>query len=302
MPIEQSYESEDPWEGDLKAAAFQYAKAASVAEAIALKARHGDGARFLAGGQSLLAAMNLRLDRPDLVIDIDGIGDLRAIGHEAGVVHIGALATTDAIGRSEVIARHAPLLGACVEHIAHPAIRTRSTIGGSVALADPAAEWPAACRALDATIVAVGPDGERRLPAADFFLGLYQTALLTDELIVRFEVPAAGPGTRVAAEELARRRGDFAIAGVLAQASGDGKGGLADVRTAIFGVADRPVRIPAVEAALTGSPDMAAVKAALALHLECTGDLYHAPATKAHLVGVLFERAAEKLVATGGAP
>ncbi len=280
----------------MKAAAFDYAKPATVAEAVELKARHGDGARFLAGGQSLLPVLNFRLNRPDLLIDIGGLSQLRSIAIAGDRLRIGALVRHAEIGRSQVVVTAAPMLARCVEHIAHPAVRTMGTFGGSVALADPAAEWPAACLALDATIVTAGPDGERSIRAIDFFLGHYVTALLTDELLVRVEVPLAPPGARAVALELTRRRGDFAIVGLLAQAVCDG-GALSEVRTAFFGIADRPIRLPTVDAALTGTPVPATAKAALDAGLPAQPDLYHTSATKLHLAKVLLERAVAQLTA-----
>ncbi len=279
----------------MKAAAFSYAKPSSMDEALKLKARHGDGARFLAGGQSLMPALNLRLDKPDLLIDINGLPDLAGIVLAGDTLKIGALARHAAIGRSDVVAKAAPLLTRCVEHIAHPAIRNAGTFGGSLALADPAAEWPAACLALDARLVAVGPDGERSIAARDFFLGLYATALMTDEMLVRIEVPVAPAGVRAVALELTRRRGDFAIAGLLVQAVPGAGGTLSDVRTAFFGVSDRPMRLPAFEQALTGSPNLDAARAALEVGLKPQADLYHTAGTKLHLAKVLAARALAQL-------
>lgn len=279
----------------VKAAAFEYARPASIEEAIALKGRHGDGARFLAGGQSLLPALNFRLDRPSLLIDIGGLTPLRSISIDGGRLTIGALVRHVDIARSEAIAQAAPLLSRCVEHIAHPAIRNSGTFGGSVALADPAAEWPAACLALDATMVVAGPGGERRIHARDFFQGLYSTALLTDELLLRVEIPVAGSGTRAVALELTRRRGDFAIVGLLAQAVPAPGGGLAHVRAAFLGCSDRPMRLARLEEALTGTPDLAAAQAAVEAELPVQADLYHSAATKRHLAKVLVERAVAQL-------
>lgn len=279
----------------MKAAPFDYAKPSSVSEAVKLKGRHGDGARFLAGGQSLLPALNLRLDRPSLLIDIGGLKELAAISVSNGVLSIGALARHADIARSNAVTDAAPLLARCVEHIAHPAIRNSGTFGGSIALADPAAEWPAACLALDATMIVTGPGGERRIPARDFFLGLYTTALLTDELLLRVEIPAAPRNASAVALELTRRRGDFAIVGLMVQAIPAGGGALSDVRTALFGCADRPIRLPQLEAALTGVPNIGAAKAALEAHLPVQADLYHGAATKLHLAKVLVERAAAHL-------
>lgn len=282
----------------MKSAAFDYVKPASVAEAIALKRDHGSGARFLAGGQSLLPAMNMRLDKPDILIDLNALAELGGVQEVGDTIHIGALTRTAEMGRSDIVARRLPLLARCVEHIAHPAIRTMGTFGGSLALADPAAEWPAACLALDASMVVSGPGGERTVPAQDFFQGLYTTALGEDELLVRIEIPVQPEGARSVVLELARRRGDFAIAGIAAQAVPSGKNRLSDVRISFFGIAERPIRLAAVEAAIAdaGQDGIEAARAVLETEVEFTADLYHAPATKRHLAGVLLARAVAALL------
>ena len=280
----------------MKAAPFRYAKPSSVAEAIALKADHGDAAQFLAGGQSLLPVLAMRLDRPELLIDLNALAELDGISQEGGTIRIGALTRTKAIGESELLARHVPLLGACTPHIAHPAIRTLATLGGSVALADPAAEWPACCLALDATIVVQNGTGERAIPASEFFTGLYATARAPDELLVRIEIPVQPPDARPVALELCRRRGDYAIVGVLAQARAAGADALDDPRVVFFGVADRAIRLPEVEASLRGRASLDGALAALDAGLEPQGDLYHAPATKKHLAKVLLARAVRQIL------
>lgn len=282
----------------MKSAAFDYAKPASVAEALALKRDHGGSARFLAGGQSLLPAMNMRLDKPDLLIDLNALAELDGIGGADDTIRIGALTRTAELGRSEVITQRLPLLARCVEHIAHPAIRSIGTFGGSLALADPAAEWPAACLALDASMIVMGPSGERVILARDFFRGLYATALDEDELLVRIELRAQAENARSVVLELARRRGDFAIAGVAAQAVPTNDGRLSDVRIAFFGIAEHPVRLADVELAIEndGSEGVDAARAALEAGVEFTSDLYHAAATKRHLAGVLLGRAVAELL------
>lgn len=282
----------------MKSAAFDYAKPASVAEALALKRDHGGSARFLAGGQSLLPAMNMRLDKPDLLIDLNALAELDGIGDAGGTIRIGALTRTAELGRSEVIARRLPLLARCVEHIAHPAIRSMGTFGGSLALADPAAEWPAACLAFDASMIVAGSQGERTIPARDFFRGLYTTALEEDELLVRIDLPAQAENARSVVLELARRRGDFAIAGVAAQAAPTNDGRLSDVRIAFFGIAEHPIRLADVEQVIEndGSGGIDAARAALEAGVEFTSDLYHAAATKRHLAGVLLGRAVAELL------
>src|SRR5215469_10853796 len=173
----------------MKAAAFSYARAESVDDALRLLAAHGDNAKVLSGGQSLMPAMNLRLISPELVIDIGGITELRRIALEGNVLRIGALTRHVDLQRSPEIAAHAPLLAEAVGHVAHPAIRNRGTIGGSLAHADPAAELPACMLALDADLIVRSKRGERRIAAVDFFLGIFQTALSADEVLLAIELP-----------------------------------------------------------------------------------------------------------------
>jgi carbon-monoxide dehydrogenase medium subunit len=277
----------------MKAAGFRFLRARCVAEALALKAEHGEDARFIAGGQSLVPALNLRLLEPRALIDIAGLPDLAGTRLEGDTLVIGALTRHAALGRDKLVAQYAPLLLEALPYVAHAAIRNRGTFGGSIALADPAAEWPACCLALDATMVFTGPatQGERRVPAADFFRGLYSTALGADDLLLRVEVPRQRPGARSVALELARRHGDFAIVGIAATAA---DATLGTPRLAFFGVADRPLRFAAVEHALATQGTEAAV-AALAQRLDPPADLYHSAATKRHLAGVLLQRAVGRL-------
>lgn len=262
----------------MKAPSFAYAKPRALEEALALLARAE--AKPLAGGQSLIASLNMRLSSPELLVDITGLEDLKGIRLDQEVVRIGALATHAEIERSEVVAKHVPLLAEAVTHIAHPAIRNRGTIGGSLALADPAAEYPACALALDATLVVAGAAGRRQVKAAGFFKGLFETALAPGELIVAVEFPAQLKDQRTAFAELTRRHGDYAIVGLAAFASDDTR------RFAFFGAGDRPIL--AQHAA--GAKDLAAAKAALAKDLQPPADLYHSSATKLHLAGVLLER------------
>src|ERR1700692_2807697 len=174
----------------MKASAFSYARATSVADALELLAAHGDRAKVLSGGQSLMPAMNLRLISPELIVDIGDLAELRGIAVNGDTLRIGALTRHVDLQRSPDVAAHAPLLTEAITHVAHPAIRNRGTIGGSLAHADPAAELPACMVALNATIIARGPEGERRIAAGDFFTGIYETALSVNELLVAVEVPA----------------------------------------------------------------------------------------------------------------
>lgn len=277
----------------MKAAGFRFLRARCVAEALALKAEHGEDARFIAGGQSLVPALNLRLLEPRALIDIAGLPELAGTRVEGDRLVIGALTRHAALANDPLVAAHAPLLLQALPYVAHAAIRNRGTFGGSVALADPAAEWPACCLALDAVMVFAGPGiaGERRIAAAQFFRGLYATALGPDDLLLRVEIPCQPAGARSVALELARRHGDFAIVGIVATAS---TGAVTDPRIAFFGVADRPLRFAEVERALAEeSAEAAAAK--LAQLLDPPADLYHSAATKRHLAGVLLRRATDRL-------
>ena len=224
----------------MKASAFAYARATDVVNALELLATHGDKAKLLSGGQSLMPAMNLRLISPELVVDISEIAELQGIAVDGRVLAVGALTRHVDLLRSPDIAAHAPLLAQAVTHVAHPAIRNRGTIGGSLAHADPAAELPACMLALNATIIVRGPGGERRIAARDFFTGIYGTALTPQELLVSVEVPLAPKNSAHFFREFARRHGDYAIVGLAAQATVEA-GAFADLRLAFFAVGDRPV-------------------------------------------------------------
>lgn len=275
----------------MKPAPFAYQKARSLDDAIALLAANKD-ARLLAGGQSLIATLNMRLSAPAMLIDINGIGGLDGIALKGGTVEIGALARHAEAERSDVIAKHAPLIARAMPHIAHVAIRNRGTLGGSIAYADPAAELPACLLALDGEVEATGPKGKRTIKAADFFKGLFETALSTDEMLTAIRIPAADKDTRVGFAELARRHGDYAIVGLAASARAAGKG-LSDVRLAYFGVGNTPVRANKAEAALEKGDVEAAVKA---LDLDPDDDIQATAAVKKHLAGVLLRRVAAQLM------
>jgi carbon-monoxide dehydrogenase medium subunit len=279
----------------VKPAPFAYKKARSTEEAVALLGEHKD-ARLLAGGQSLIATLNMRLSAPAMLIDINGIGGLDRIAHKDGMVEIGALVRHAAAERSDVVAEHAPLIARAMPHIGHPAIRNRGTLGGSIAFADPAAELPACLMALDGEVDAIGAAGRRTIHAQDFFKGLFETALGPQDVLTAIRVPAATPDTRVGFAELARRHGDYAIVGLAAGARADGKG-LSSVRLAFFGVGSTPVRVRKAEAALTGAVDDKRIDAAVAaLDLDPHDDVQATAATKKHLAGVLLRRVAKQLM------
>ncbi len=277
----------------MKAAAFDYIKADSVGQVIALLGQHGDDARVLAGGQTLMATLNMRLSEPALVIDITGIAALRGIELRGDVLRIGALATHTQIEESDVVKRHAPLLSDAAPHIAHRAIRNSGTWGGSIAYADPAAEWPACLLALGGTVIVQGPRGERRIAGDDFYTGLYATALQPDEIVIAGEVPVARPGQWHGVAELARRHGDYAIVGLAASAQRQA-GALSAVRLAFMGVATTPWRARRTEQLLEGKvPDeatLALAVASLRAEIDPLPDLTNTPETKRHLAGVLLQR------------
>jgi aerobic carbon-monoxide dehydrogenase medium subunit len=281
--------------GDVKPAPFAYKKARSLDEAVALLGEHSAkslDARLLAGGQSLIATLNMRLSAPALLIDINGVGGLGGIAHKNSKVEIGALVRHAQAERSELIAKHAPLIARAMPHIGHAAIRNRGTLGGSIAFADPAAELPACLLALDGEVDATGPKGKRTIRAQDFFKGLFETALGPQDILTAIRVPAANKDTRVGFAELTRRHGDYAIVGLAACARGDGKK-LSDVRLAYFGVGATPLRARKAEAALASGNVDAAVAA---LDLDPQDDVQATAKVKKYLAGVLLRRVAQQLL------
>jgi carbon-monoxide dehydrogenase medium subunit len=276
----------------LKPAAFAYAKARSLDHAIALLGEHEGEAKLLAGGQSLIATLNMRLSSPSLLVDINGVPGLDGVSVKNGVVEIGALTRHVTLERSAEIASHAPLIARAMPQIAHPAIRNRGTIGGSLAYADPAAELPACLVALDGEVDITGPQGKRSVKAADFFKGLFETSLGPHDVLSAVRFPAAGADTRVGFAELARRHGDYAIVGLAAVAKAHGTR-LTDVRLVYFGVGETPFRARKAEAALAaGSID----DAVNALDLDPPDDIQATGAVKKHLAGVLLRRVSAQLM------
>lgn len=277
----------------MKAPAFAYARPRALAEAFELLARHGDAARILAGGQSLLAMLNLRLASPAILVDISGLEGMTGIAIADGQLRIGGLTRHRDIERSAQIALHCPLLTQAAPHIAHVAIRNAGTIGGSLALADPAAEWPACCLALDARLRLVSAEGERLVAAREFFKGLYSTDLRPGEILTEVMIPLL-PGYRSSFLELARRRGDYAIAGLAALARSE-SGTLRDVRLAYLGAGATPVLAARAMKAAEGKPAtpevLEAVKQALEADLAPLADTENTPQTKLHLAKVLTGRA-----------
>lgn len=266
----------------MKAPTFAYVKPRALEEAFDLLER--PGAKALAGGQSLIPALNMRLSAPEVLVDIGGLPGMRGISLEQGVVRIGGLTTHAEIERSEDIRKHVPLLAEAARHIAHPAIRNRGTIGGSIAHADPAAEYPACLVALDAAVVVVGRDGERIVRAEEFFTGLFEVDLQPGELVAAVEIPALLKDERCAFLELSRRHGDYAIIGLAARKA-------SETRFVFFGAGTTPVFARKTSSA----KDLESAKALLKAELDPPADLYNSRVTKLHLAGVLLERAWNKL-------
>ena len=283
----------------MKPVPFEYHRPASLAETFDLLDRYGDDGRLLAGGQSLVPALNLRLAAPRAVIDINRIPDLDAIRVTGEGLVIGALARQEALERSPLVREHAPLIAAALPHVGHSAIRARGTIGGSLALADPAAELPACAVALGATIRAGRRGGTRDIPADEFFRGIYTTALAPGEIVTEILVPRPAAGWRWGFDELARRHGDFALAGVAAGVRVE-SGVVAESRLVFFGVGTRPVRARRAEAALAGgradAEALAAAGRALDGDLDPPGDVHGSPALRRHLARVLLARVVGRLV------
>jgi aerobic carbon-monoxide dehydrogenase medium subunit len=282
----------------MKASAFAYARATSLANALELLVQHGEKAKVLSGGQSLIPAMNLRLISPDLIVDIGDIKELRGIAVKGETLVIGALTRHADLLKSSDIVKHAPLLAAAVAHVAHPAIRNRGTIGGSLAQADPASELPACMLALGATIVVRGPKGERRIVAEQFFTGIYETRLAPQDLLVAIEVPVARKAAAHFFQEFARRHGDYAIVGLAAQSVLQGDV-FADLRLGYFAVGDKPVLAKAA-GKLTGvriTPALLAeASAALSGELDPHEDQQATAAMRRHLARVLLTRCVATLL------
>jgi carbon-monoxide dehydrogenase medium subunit len=282
----------------MKPAPFSYVRATSLAEAFRLWKAAGPEAQLLAGGQSLLASLAFRLSEPSALIDISRVPELGGISQAGEAIRIGAGVTHAELGRNDLVRRHVPLLAEAVPLIAHPAIRNRGTVGGSLAFADPAAELPACAVALDAVVITRSAEAERRIPAAGFFTGLYATALGPGELIAAVEFPVARAGERSVILELARRTGDYAIAGVAARTKVAGST-LIDPRLVFFGVGDRPVVAERAIAAIAGkqalAETVAAAQAALGADLDPTADQHGGPEVKRHHARVLLARALKRL-------
>ena len=285
----------------MKPAPFIYHAPRSLEEALALLAEHGD-AKPLAGGQSLIPAMNFRLARPAALVDLGGVAELRYVRAEGGVLALGAMTRQAELERSDAVARLAPLVAEAMPHVAHPQIRNRGTVGGSLAHADPAAELPAVMVASEARLLLRGRAGERWIPAEQFFVGLFATALAPGELLVAIELPAPPPRTGWAFEEVARRHGDYALVGVAASVTLDAAGRCARARIVLLSVGDGPtLAVRAAQALQDREPTDAAVRAAgdAAAHedIDPPSDIHASAAYRRQLAGVLTRRALTRAAA-----
>jgi carbon-monoxide dehydrogenase medium subunit len=277
----------------MKAPPFRYHRPSTVAAAVDLLATL-DNPRAIAGGQSLMPMMNLRLFAPDHLIDLGGIADLAGITQREHTLVIGAMTTQRTLERSELVARHCPLITAALHHVGHQQTRNRGTIGGSLCHFDPGAELPVAAAALDAVLVAAGPAGERHIPFAEFPAGLLTNSLAPDELLVRIELPKAASRTGVAFVEFNRRPADFAVVSVAASLTIDAEGRIAQSAVAVGGSFEAPMRLSAFEAECIGrTPDTALFDAAAreAEALDCVGDDVYPAEYRQELAGVLVQRA-----------
>ncbi len=286
----------------MKAPPFTYHRPDSLDDALALLAEHGDDAKVLAGGQSLIPLMALRMGRPEHVIDIGAIGGLDRIDERDGAVTLGPLVRHEHAKRSELIASAAPLVAEAMPHVAHRAIRTQGTVVGSIAHGDPAAEMPAVVLATGATLTASSSTGRRTIAADQFFEGYLDTALRSDEILTGVTFPRWPDAAMGAVVEVARRHGDYALVGVAVMLCVE-DGSISDAALAFFGAASTAVRVPAAEAALVGAaPDADAFEAAAQIvssQLDPPADIHGSTAYRKHLAGVLTRRGLHK-AATGG--
>jgi carbon-monoxide dehydrogenase medium subunit len=284
----------------LKPAPFEYVAAESLEEALAALQLNSPEGKILAGGQSLLPLLNLRLTKPKILIDLNGIAGLEGIRETPAGLAIGAMTRQSKVEHSSLVRQSCPLLAEAIRYIGHVAIRHRGTIGGSLAHADPAAELPAVALALDAKFVIAGTGGDRTVSAEEFFLDFLTTALAPNEILRQIVFPVLRPSSGYALEEVARRHGDFAIAGVVVIVDLDDAGKIAEARVALFGVASTPVRARQAERALLGREldDSGIADAAALLEevLEPPADIRASSAYREHVAAILLSRALKRAV------
>jgi aerobic carbon-monoxide dehydrogenase medium subunit len=279
----------------MKLPPFEYACPATLNEAVALLASHDGEAKPLAGGQSLMPMMAFRVAQPSLLVDLRKLTDLNKIAIGADGVRLGAMVRWRDILDDKRLKTAHPLLAAAVEHVAHYQIRNRGTVGGSVCHADPAAEMPGIAVTCDAEMTATGKGGQRVIKAADFFQGALTTALKPDEILIEVKLPAWPASRRFGFQEFARRRGDFAMAGVAVFYDPDASGKAANAHVGVIGVGDKQRRLAKAEAAINGNKidDATVAKAAAAAsaEVEAQDDIHASAAYRRALTGTLLERA-----------
>jgi carbon-monoxide dehydrogenase medium subunit len=285
----------------VKPAPFAYHRPDTLEEALDVLARYGGDAKPLAGGQSLVPAMNFRLAQPSVLVDLNRIGTLAGVAAVDGGLRIGSMTRHRVLEQSPLVARLAPLVTETMPFVAHLPIRTRGTLGGSLAHADPAAELPAVMLALGATIGVRSRDAARTVPASEFFVGLFATSLAPGELVVDVTVPAMSPGSGWAVDEVSRRHGDFALAGAAAVVTLDPRGHVASASIVLLSLHDRAVRATEAERAITGErPDDAVIKAAAdaagRLDADPASDVHASSAYRRHLAGVMVRRVLARAV------
>ncbi len=292
----------------MKPAAFEYHEPASVEEVVALLADHGDEAKIIAGGQSLVPMMSMRLARPTHLVDVIGVRGLDGIDDRGDHVAFGATASQRAAELSPLVAARLPVWAEALPFIGHVSIRNRGTIGGSMAHADASAELPAVAMVTDAEIVTWSPRGDRVLTADDFFVSHFTTALAEDECVVEVRVPIGPAAVGWSFQEVARRHGDFALVGVAADEYAMGEGGeIGAARVCLVGVGDRPVRARAVEESLVGQAASArhlrrTAAADAVRDLEPATDMHGSSAFRRHLAGVVVRRTLTTASERAGAP
>jgi CO/xanthine dehydrogenase FAD-binding subunit len=284
----------------MKPAPFVYAAPSTLAEAITLLAQHGETAKLLAGGQSLVPMMNFRLARPEYIVDLNCVQGLEYLREQDAQLVVGAMTRQRAVERSELVRQHYPLLWEATQLIGHPAIRNRGTVGGSIAHADPAAELPAVLLAHGGSVVVQGPRGRRDIAAQELFLTYFTTMLAGDEILTEVRLPRWPPGTGWCFLEESRRHGDFAMVGVAALITLDAARHCTRVAVVLTGVGGAPYQVAEASAMLVGqTPDdtrIAAVAEAAATGVAPEGDLHASAEFRRHLSGVLTRRALHKAV------
>lgn len=287
----------------MKPPKFKYWKPTSVDETVQFLEQNADQTKLLAGGQSLMPVISMRLARPDYLVDINGLTELDYIRPDGDQMRVGALTRQNTLMQSGDVQRLCPMVSKALPYIGHTAIRHRGTIGGSIVHADPSAELPAVATALDAEMVVTGPNGSRAIPASEFFLTFFMAAMEPDEMLMEVVFPVQQEGSGSEVLEFARRHGDFAVAGVAVAVTPNG-GGIGSARVCAFGVDDVPRRIDEAESLLSGQRPTADLLseagAATARNLEPESDMHASGEYRREMAGVLTGRALTEALAQAG--